>query len=486
MSETDSKFTDWNDLHCCFGIDEVRRQFTEGLNSGNADNDTVQRELDSSTAPESSDGWNSQWQLDLRRNEKGGILPWSFNVALILENDAEFREKLAYCDFSYRVIKRQPTIGRCTAGEWEDADKSILSVWLGEKHYFNPSEKAIIDAVVKVSRDRRFHPVREYLGALEWDGIDRLDHWLVDALGARVELLADDIAADNNYLAVVGRKFLIGAVARVMRPPVKMDNVLILEGRQGRGKSSVVKALFGEWYSDAPMPLGDKDAYQNIQGVWGAELPELDSFNKAESTTAKAFFSQTRDRYRPSYGHASQDFPRQVVFVGTTNQDEYLKDYTGNRRYWPVRCYAVNPAFVIEQRDQLWAEAMHRFNAGEQWWPADNERAQIEREQDSRLQIDPWQYPIEDYLHSITADYVTSDMILNAALKKDNAHITRADQNRIAPILKQIGWNKKRRIVLIGNKKSQRHVYERPAGWAVVTPTQVDLDDNSDFNLPNE
>ncbi len=188
-------------------------------------------------------------------------------------------------------------------------------------------------------------------------------------------------------------------------------------------------------------------------------------FGKAESTTAKLFFSQVRDRFRPSYGRMAQDFPRQCVFIGTTNQDEYLKDYTGNRRYWPIRCGQINKQYIIDNRDQLWAEAVHLFGKGGHWWPDKNVAELFFDEQDARLQLDPWHYKIEDFLRSTTAGFVTADQVINEAIKKDDAHVTRADQNRIAPIIKAIGWVKGRKVVVIGGEKIQRHGYIKPDGW---------------------
>jgi len=476
--------TDFNDLHVTAGLDVVREQVLAGIKAGGGINivktyfgleidDAPPNTGEGAHTPGNAARGGTQWRKRFARNRKGGVLGWVSNVVLVLTHDERWFDALGYCDFSYRVIKHRETIPGCRPGEWEDADTARLKDWLGRVYCFNPSRSEVIDAVIVAAQQKRFHPVKDYLAALEWDQEPRLAHWLSDALGATTE------AGNTKYLALAGCKFLIGAVARVMRPPVKMDNVLILEGRQGRGKSTVVSILFGDWYSDAPLQLGDKDAYQNIQGVWGIEMAELDSFNKAESTTAKMFFSQIRDRYRPSYGHMSQDFPRQCVFVGTTNQDEYLKDYTGNRRYWPVKCLDINAQWVRDNRDQLWAEAMHGFNAGDVWWPeGDDETRLFAREQDSRLQLDPWHYPIEDYLRSSTYEHVTADEVITEAIKKDHAHVTRADQNRLAPILKALGWSKKR----ISIQGRQRHGYARPVSWKITKP---DIDDD-DYGLPDD
>jgi len=460
MSDNKSTPTDFNDLHLSHGIDAVQQQIFSSLDSAQT---PARREPFlggedlSQYPPEQAAPPDDSWQQLVLRTKDGVVKACSGNVELILRNDERWKNALGYCDFSYRVIKHHAPMPDMQAGEWEDADTARVIIWLAHNFRLTVSKNHVQEALIVVAQKARFHPVRDYLSGLVWDGRSRLNDWLKKAMNSPV---------DEEYLALAGKKFLIGAVARVMHPGCKMDNVLILEGEQGKGKSTIVSILFGDWYSDAPLPLGDKDAYQNIQGVWGAELAELDSFNKAESTTAKMFFSQVRDRYRPSYGHTAQDFPRQCVFIGTTNQEEYLKDYTGNRRYWPVTCLALNTKWIKQHHDQLWAEALHFYQAGEKWWPDDDEVKLFIEEQDKRLQIDPWQYPIEFYLRSVDQSWVTADMVLVGAIKKDNGTHTRADQNRLAPMMKLIGWHKRRKTVVdIDGSRRQRHVYVRPNDW---------------------
>lgn len=501
--------TDANDLHVAAGIDELARQINAAKTgsipgrtpvSGEADNppEIESPPLESyaddpaaqsgiknapKAAPDATDNKPKKpkkkipifndWRDDLRRNQEGSILGWAYNIELILTHDDEFAGALEYCLMSYRILKNRKIIGQLKPGEWTDSDTSHLMCWLGKKYYFSPTDKAIAAGLVVVSQHNSKHPVRAYLTSLTWDGLPRLDNWLVDVFDARPK---NENQADGYiYLRAAGRYFLIGAVARVMAAPVKMDNVLILEGLQGEGKSTAAEILFGEWFSDSPIPIGDKDAYQVIQGKWGVELGELDSFNKAESTSAKNFFSSKTDRYRPSYGHTAQDFPRQCVFIGSTNQQEYLKDYTGNRRYWPVYCMEVNLASLRAQRDQLWAEALHYYQqgaAGERgtdtrWWPDASQKMLFDAEQDARLQIDPWQSLIENYLHTILADYVTSADVLMLAVGKDRGHLTRADQGRIGPILQMLGWQHTKKRVLVDGcaKPLPRWVYAKPDSW---------------------
>ncbi len=401
---------------------------------------------------------NTGWENQFLRNREG-IKNTMRNVALVLNNRPEWAGVFGYCDFSYRIMKRKPPPypGGCI-GEWSNVDTLSLKDWLGKHYAMTPSNNEVDDAVLMVAKDHAFHPVREYLTGLVWDGAPRLDHWLNDTLEAEGE---------SEYLAAVGRKFLIGAVARIMRPPVKMDNVLILEGDQGAGKSTLVRVLFNGWYSESTFDIGAKDGYQHIQGVWGVELPELDSMNKAESTTAKSFFTALTDRFRPPYGRNMEEFARQCVFIGTTNQDEYLKDYSGNRRYWPVFCHKVDLGMLEKSRDQLWAEALQRFTDGEVWWVDGDESELFKRHQDKRMLDDPWESLIADWLDALerrTIEFFTSADIIIGACGRDAGHIQRADQNRIAPILKHLGWISTRKRIEVDGKKGKhlRRVYLRP------------------------
>ncbi|TVO75123.1 virulence-associated E family protein [Sedimenticola selenatireducens] len=464
--------SDFNDLHLIAGLDVVAQQ----INSALAD---AQRSLDrgitqnspeyepSTLPPEppieayvddaAQPGWMNPkefgWYARLDTTEKGQIRPHAANLERILASDPRWSGVLAYDDFSYRLIKlKTPPMPHSAAGEWEDADTSRLRIWLHRNYFMMPPPKTELqDALITVAQANRYHPVRSYLQKLRWDGEKRIGAWLTSVFRA---------GGDTRYLRAAGGKFLIMCVARVMVPGCKADNVMILEGGQGWGKSTAIGALFGEWFSDSPIPIGEKDAYSNIQGVWGYELAELDSFNKAESTAAKAFFSQRRDRYRPPYGSTSQDFPRQTVFIGSTNQEEYLKDYSGNRRYWPIRCLAVDVAWVTANRDQLWAEALDCFSRGVPWWVSDPaERELFEREQDTRLQRDPWEDRLRDFLGGNTTQYFTAEELLSQAIEKPVGTQTRADMNRIAPIMMSLGWHKARKSL---QGKGRHWVYLRP------------------------
>lgn len=216
---------------------------------------------------------------------------------------------------------------------------------------------------------------------------------------------------------------------------------------------------------DTPFALGDKDGFQAIRGKWIVELGELDSFNKAESTKAKQFFSASTDTYRESYGRRTLDVPRQCVFVGTTNQDEYLKDATGNRRYWPVACTKVDVALLREIRDQLWAEAMFCFEAGDLWWVTREEAPMFSEEQDERFVVDEWETPILTWLEeSQIGETTTGSEVMSQALKLDPGHWGKPEQMRVGAILHRLGWRRFRLGAL--SKSGQRPwAYKKPDGW---------------------
>ena len=483
-----SKPTDFNDQAGEQGSDVVSKQINADLEAITADrlsaddkpaqlseggkpnNDVATGSLEQDLPlDDAARGPDYDWQADpavpqFERNQNGDPKSSVRNTELVLRHDEQWRGVLGFCQLSYRIIKRKvPPMPHSEAGEWCDEDAAALRVWMSHQYGFTPSHGDINDALIVVARSNRFHPVRDYLEPLVWDGKDRLATWL------KVAFQSTD---NDRYLELVGAKVLVGAVARVMQPGCKMDNVMILEGQQGKGKSTVIAALFGEWFSDSPLPIGDKEAYQLIQGKWCFELGELDSFNKAEVTALKQFFSQQIDRFRPSYGRYAQDFPRQTQFWGSTNQDAYLRDYTGNRRFWPVFCSVIDRSWVTKHRDQLWAEAVHlyktRHETGFQWWVSqeteedESDYAIVTEAQDARLQRDPWEDLLRPWLNGRATPYVQSAEILKDCIGIDGAHMQPAQMNRLGPIMKSLGWHSTRKRLPLGknNEKIQVRVWE--------------------------
>ena len=397
------------------------------------------------------------WQDQFKRTDRGAVKADIFNVLLVLTFDPAWQEVLGYCDFSYRIVKRKlPPFQNGELGEWDDADTDRFRIWMSQHYDFTPKTSDADGAILVAAQARRFHPVQEYLTGLTWDGEPRLREWLVKYLGVKTPT-----CEEARYVEAVGRMWMIAAVARVMRPPVKADCVLILEGLQGLGKSTALEILGGEWFSDTHFALGEKDGYQQMQGVWICELAELDSFNKAESTRAKQFFGSKEDRYRPSYGRRAYTFARQCVFAGSTNQDSYLKDATGNRRYWPVFCHSLDVEGLQADRDQLWAEAFKQFELDEPWWPQEDQKEIFADQQDKRFAEDSWEDIIQDWVAApgrVTKPCLTAAEILSGALQVDAAHMDRQKETRVGYVMKRLGWRKDRQMV----DGQRKHVYVKP------------------------
>lgn len=431
-NDREERWTDFNDLHCAEGLETVRRQVMAAVK------------------PAADEPWREQ----LLFTAKGGMVAHAFNVALILGNDRRWKGVIAYDSFSSKIRKlKTPPYGGAP-GDWSDLDDVRVTLWLADVYGLCVKSATVLEAVNAVAHDNAFHPVRQYLDGLAWDGTPRLEQWLQNHLGV----------PDSEYVRRVGKRWMVSAVARVFSPGCKADSVLILEGLQGAGKSTSMAVLGGEWFMDTPFNLGDKDGYQAIRGKWIVELGELDAFNKAESTRAKQFFSASVDTYRESYGRRVLDVPRQCVFVGTTNQDEYLKDDTGNRRYWPVTCTRVDIEGLRASREQLWAEAVAAYRAGDVWWVERDEAELFAAEQDKRYQADMWEEPIIHYLmHQHIGDAVTGAHILEKALNIDPSHWGKPEQMRVGKIMHRLKWPRRRKGSGPGGVRG--YEYQKPNDW---------------------
>lgn len=319
------------------------------------------------------------WMSGLTLDNFDQIEPTAGNLELIMLNDANLKANFWTDTFTHRVFIKRDVPWRRVKHDpfWSDTDDAGLRVYI-EQTYTISSRNKVDDALALEVQRNSVHPVREYLEGLTWDETPRLETLLVDYLGA----------ADTPYTRLVTRKFLTAAVARVMKPGCKFDYMLITSGVQGLGKSTLPAKLGGKWYSDTLDTVSGKEAYEALQGVWIMEMGELKATKKADIEATKLFISKTEDAFRPAYGRRKQYFPRQTVFWGTSNDPQFLRDRTGNRRYWPVDVGVQErekkPFDDLTQDviDQIWAEAVVRYRAGEKLYlDADEEKLALEQQE---------------------------------------------------------------------------------------------------------
>lgn len=297
----------------------------------------------------------------LKRTKQG--IPESdvYNCLLILKCDPELKGKVGLDEFAHRlvVLGDLPWRTKNSSLFWNDTDDACLRNYFATK--FRIKGKGIIDdALQEVTQDNKFHPVRDYLQGVKWDGECRVDELFIKYLGAE----------DTPYVRAATRKWLCGAVARVMRPGIKFDTAIVLYGSQGLGKSLILEKLGKSWFNNSLVDIKTKDTMEQIQGSWVIELGELAPTFKNENEIVKAFISRASDRFRSPYGRRTEEYPRQCVFAGSTNNLMFLKDRTGNRRFWPIagdkdRKTTNSWDIMDEEIDQIWAEAFYYWSEGE-------------------------------------------------------------------------------------------------------------------------
>lgn len=408
------------------------------------------------------------WKRELVRGGNGALLAGVPNAFLVLTHRPEWRNVLAFDEFAQRPVKRMPPpFARGVAGDWEGMDDSFTAFWLATKAGMAKLTSAqAAEAAEMAARAAPFDPVREYLESLTWDRTERLPSWLPDFFGA----------PDTPYTRLVGRLWLVGMARRAFEPGCKFDYMPILEGPQGRGKSTALEILAHPWFGNTDFVMGDKDSMAVMQGKWLYEVAELDSFNKADTTRVKSFVTRQMDEFRPAYGRRILKIPRRVVLVGTTNQFEYFKDSTGNRRFWPIKCLEqINLDGLRAMRDQLLAEAVVRYRDRELTYPTREEQEQyITPEQDAREIADAWEEGIHRYLEDVgidgQIDRVSGYDVLTKGLKIDPGKITKEMTTRVGIAMRKLHWNKRER-----RGEHPRYVYERPEKSAQDTmPPQAD------------
>lgn len=406
----------------------------------------------------------------LQRSSHGTVKPNLNNTAVIFNknfpNNA-LHDLLAFNEFSNNIeFLRSPpwNTKQPFVKDWSDEQAIQCKYWISNLWKFEPNTNIIHEAALKASMDNAFHPVRDYLKGLTWDGHHRANTWLPEIMGTK----------DNMYTRAVGLKFLVAAVKRIFEPGCKFDYLLTLEGKQGTFKSTAFEILATrkEWYADPHMDIMNKDSVFMMFGKWIVEMPEMQTHFRAETTAMKGFLSRSTDRARMPYGRISRDFPRQCVFGGTINQEAdrdlgWLKDTTGNRRYWPVLVGEVCKPKLDELRQivhQLWAEAYMLYLQDVPVYLEDLSVAiEAENEQAKRLGRDAWQDPVEDWLdapQNIAQQIFRGEDIYRDCIGGNLEGFGVKEQARLSHVMDVLGWTKG----VYWNKLEKKHKrgYKRP------------------------
>lgn len=384
--------TDFNDLHVAEGLPVVREQLTAPP--------PEPKQKKSSAMPSGaggSDGGPHDGSPLLRfpyLTDKGEVKGIRENVYFALREDPNLRELVRYNEFSNKIDKcRVPPWGG-KAGEWKETlDDIRLAEYVASRHELIVANPVTIEqAVLMSAHDNTYNPVRDDFESVTWDGIERRMHWMIDCLGA----------ADTDYVRLASEYFLLSMVARVFEPGCQMDYMLVLQGLQGAGKTSALNILGGHYYGAGSFRIGDKESMQALQGRLIFNFNELDALSRSEATAIKGFITERTDRFRPPYAKGFQAFPRNCVLTGDTNQGEFLRDATGDRRFWVVHCSEVAVESLSQMRAQLMAEAVHFYKEGARRYPTKDEETRLFfPEQEKWKFVDVW--------HDALARYVNSD-----------------------------------------------------------------------------
>lgn len=357
----------------------------------------------------------------LQRTKQGEPLSNLANaITLITDYD-----EIGYDEMSGRLVFKRDR------REVTDEDVTRLTERLQRDGLKSIAITNVYAAVAAVAKANGFHPIRDHLRSLTWDRKSRLTSWLSEYMGA----------PDTPYTSTIGRLIILQMVARVMEPGCKADHMPVFEGKQGIGKSTACRILAGNAYFSDSMPSIDreKDAMSHLRGMWVVEWSELASFRKSAREDIKKFLSKTTDRFRPAYGRSEIEVPRQCIFIGTTNESEYLKDSTGDRRFWPITCGDIATKALERDRNQLFAEAVVAYDEREPWWPDQEfERRFVQPEQAARYEEDPWAKQVGDYLEGKSR--VTASEVASLALQLPASQATQLVKRRITDIIRTLAW----------------------------------------------
>jgi predicted P-loop ATPase len=441
------------------------------------------------------------WQLELELNKNGTVKDTPTNILTIIRNDPRLKG-VAYNQMTHLLDVNGKLPWKQVKPGWNDSDLANLKMYF-DKHYGIWSPAKIKDALLTAASERVFHPIKDYLEGLPvWDGTERVDRLLIDYLGAE----------DNPYTRAIMRKTLVAAVARIYEPGIKFDYILVLNGPQGIGKSTFFAKLGGKWFSDSltVSDMRDKAGAEKLQGYWILELGELAGLRKIDVETVKSFITRTDDKFRQSYGINVESHPRQSVIVGSTNSTSgFLRDVTGNRRFWPVRVnHGKKKVWEMTDIDQIWAEALEKYKAGEPLILIGEEEKMAYEEQRDAMEADDREGLVEQYLEKPLPDkwhkmdiyerrsYLSGESEFGETIPeganirtrvccleiwcecfgKERNAIRRADSYEIEGILMRLGGWKRYE----GNKRGNMRFPIYNAQRAFVREGYEDADDDSD------
>ena len=344
-------------------------------------------------------------------------------VAKILWFDPFFKQNLWFDTFTKKIMTPD--------GQISDADEINIQIMLQEKYGLSQVPKTTVqDAITSFTAGNTKNMLTDWLDTLKHDGVFRLDDFLTVAMGVH----------KSNYTQAVSRNFWLSLIARAYKPGCKVDEMMVLEGSQGTYKSTALEIIGGKYYGKVSANLDSKDFMQSLQGRWLMEMDELDRMSKAADTTIKQILSTATDLYRASYGRHTLEYPRTCIFAGTTNEFNYLRDATGSRRFWPIRVKECDMDYIRSNRDQLLAEAVLRFKAGENWHEVPWDEAQLERA--DRQIIDEWEFDIVHYTRG--REFVLVKDLCEQVFNMNTRDIGTLTTNRVSNILRRMNWEPRR------------------------------------------
>lgn len=434
---------------------------------------------------------NEDWMEDMEVDTRGQYLTTINNVVLILENDPGLHGRFRFNDFS----KRQVIVGKLP---WKRkskdegmTDTDMAHLWHYIELIYGLSSIIKFDKAIDIVCQRwAFHPVRDWIRAVEWDGVERAESLFIDYLGA----------ADNKYVRVISRKWLCGCVSRLFEPGCKFDEMPIVIGDQGIGKSTLLRRLGHKWFTDSLGDLKNKDSFELIQGMWIIEMPELDSMKRAELETVKHFLSKQDDRFRVAYGRRTETYLRQCLFIGTTNEGKPLRDKTGNRRFWPFTVDLLNAKYNLFKKfnstiaQQVWAEVYTWYLVGEELYLNSEDKIEAVRMQLEHMEEDHRVGALESYLNikvpenwremilaekrmwladkesresgTVERNYISVAEIWCEFMNKNLGDMNTYNTKDIHAMMKQItGWEFKRDKFKVIKPYGKQRVYFKSGNW---------------------